>query len=131
MHVKKNDEVVILAGKDRDFRGEILEVDPDERRVKVARRNIVVKHKAPNPVTGEEGARVEEEGWIDASNVALFSEERGGPVRTGYKFVGEGGELFDDKKDAIESFDDEVPDRIQKVRVGKQTGEVFDEIDSY
>lgn len=128
MHVKKGDEVVVLSGKDRGFRGEILEADPDRGRVKVARRNMVVKHRRPNPLTGESGARVEKEGWIDASNVALYSEERDGPVRTGKKFVGSGGELFDTKKEAVESFGDEVPERIQKVRVGKQTDEVFDEI---
>lgn len=128
MHVKKGDEVVILAGKDRGLRGEVLAVDPKKGRVKVARRNMVVKHRKPNPLTGESGARVEEENWIHASNVGLYSEERDGPVRTGKKFVGAGGELFDSKQEAAESFGDEQPDRIQKVRVGKQTGEVFDEI---
>lgn len=130
MKVKKNDEVVILTGKDRGLTGDIIDVDPTKNRVKVARRNMVVKHKSPNPLTGESGARVEEEGWIDASNVALYSEERGGPVRVGYKFVGKGGELFDIKKAALESFGDEVPARVQKVRYGKQTGEVFDNIEA-
>jgi large subunit ribosomal protein L24 len=130
MKVKKNDEVIILTGKDRGLKGEVIEVDPKKSRVKVARRNMVVKHKSPNPLTGESGARVEEEGWIDASNVALFSEERGGPVRVGYKFVGKGGELFDVKKAALESYGDETPERIQKVRYGKQTGEVFDNVEA-
>ena len=130
MKVKKRDEVVILSGKDRGLRGEILAADPKKGRVKVARRNMVVKHKSPNPLTGESGARVEEEGWIDASNVALYSEERGGPVRIGYKFVGEGGELYDDRQQAVDSFGDDEPARIQKVRFGKQTGEVFDDVDA-
>ncbi|MFP4597301.1 MAG: 50S ribosomal protein L24 [Persicimonas sp.] len=130
MHVKKGDNVIVLSGKDRGFRGEILAVDPDKGRVKVARRNMVTKHRAPNPLTGEAGARVEVEGWIHASNVALYSEERDGPVRTGRKFVGKGGELHDSKQDAAASFGDDAPARIQKVRVGKQTGEVFDEIKS-
>ena len=128
MHVKKQDKVVILTGKDRGLTGEVLAVDPTKRRVKVARRNIVVKHRRPNPLTGEEGARVEVENWLDASNVALYSEERDGPVRVGHKFVGKGGELYGAKKEAVESFGDDQPARIQKVRVGRQTGEVFDQV---
>jgi large subunit ribosomal protein L24 len=130
MHVKKGDDVVVLAGKDRDLRGEVLEVDPKKNRVKVARRNMVVKHRRPNPLTGESGARVEIEGWLHASNVGLYSEQRDGAVRTGTKFVGKGDELYDTKKEAVESFAGELPERVQKVRVGKQTGEVFDEIKS-
>ena len=76
----------------------------------------------------EKGERVETEGWIDSSNVALYSEERDGPVRTGHQFVGDGGELYDTKKEAVESFDGQVPSPIQKVRVSKQTDEVFDEM---
>lgn len=126
MHVKKNDKVIILAGKDRDFTGEVIEVDPDQRRVKVARRNMMVKHRRPNPITGEEGARVEKENWIDASNVALYSEELEGPVRTEIRWKGASGELFDTKKAARDSFDDDAPGYIEKVRVSKKTDEVFD-----
>ena len=128
MHVKKNDNVIILAGKDRGKRGEILEVDRAGQRVKVARRKMVTKHRKPNPLTGESGARIEVEGWIHASNVALYSEKKGGGVRTGKKFVGQGNALFATREEAAASFGDQVPERIQKVRVGKQTGEVFDEI---
>ncbi len=130
MKVKNKDEVIILTGKDRGLKGEVIEVDPKKGRVKVARRNMVVKHKSPNPLTGESGARVEEEGWIDASNVAIYSDEHGGPVRVGYKFVGDSGDLFLTKKAALESFGDDVPARIQKVRYGKQTGEVFDNVEA-
>lgn len=130
MHVKKKDNVILLAGKDRGLRGEVLEVDPVKQRVKVARRNLITKHRKPNPLTGESGARVELEGWIHASNVALYSEKRQGPVRTGKKFVGQGNQLYDTRQEAAASFGDSAPARIQKVRVAKQTGEVFDEIKS-
>lgn len=135
MHVKTDDEVVILAGKDRGFTGEVIEADPKNRQVKVARRNMIVKHEQPDPVTGEDGQRVEREGWIDASNVALYVEEEGPegdverkPVRVGYKFVGDGGELYEDKHQAKESFGGEPPSVIRKVRVAKQTGDVLDPI---
>ena len=134
MHVKTDDEVIVLAGKDRGFTGEVIEADPENRQVKVARRNMIVKHTQPNPVTGEEGARVEQEGWIDASNVALFVEGEDGeeqPVRVGYQFVGEDGELYEDKPAAKASFDGDPPSVIHKVRVAKQTGDVLDEIPTY
>ena len=64
MHVKKGDQVVVTAGKDADSKGEVIVVDTDKNRVKVQRRNMVVKHQKPNPLTGAEGARIEIEGWI-------------------------------------------------------------------
>jgi large subunit ribosomal protein L24 len=138
MHVKTDDDVLILAGKDRGFTGEVIEADPENGQVKVARRNMIVKHKQPNRMTGEEGARIEREGWIDASNVTLYVEEEDGegeterrPVRVGYKFVGEDGALYEDKQAAKDSFDGEEPSVIQKVRVAKQTGDVLDSVSEY
>ena len=126
MHVKKNDNVIVLTGKDRGFTGEIIEVDRDRRRVKVARRNMITRHRKPNPITGEEGARVEVENWIDSSNVALYSEELEGPVRTKKMWRGFGGDLFATKKEAIASFGDKDPEGVKKVRVSKKTDEVFE-----
>lgn len=128
MHVKKGDNVIITAGKDRGLVGEILEVDPAKSRVKVLRGNMVVKHQKPNPLTGQEGARIEKEGWIHVSNVSLHSEKLEGPVRTQIRFIGKGGDLFQDRKDAVESFGSDAPSTIQKVRYSPKTEEVFDEI---
>ncbi len=128
MHVKKGDNVIITAGKDRGLVGEILAVDTTKSRVKVHRGNMVVKHQKPNPLTGQEGARVEKEGWIHASNVSLYSEKTEGPVRTQARFVGKGGDLFADRNEAVASFGDDTPDRLQKVRFSPKTEEVFDEI---
>lgn len=127
MHVKMEDKVYILTGKDKGMTGEIIAIDRDKNRVKVSRRNMVVKHRKPNQFLGQEGARVEQENWLNASNVALYSEQEQGPVRIAKRFVGNGGELFENKQDAINSFE-KAPYRIQKVRVAKKTGEVFDEI---
>lgn len=126
MHVKKNDKVIILTGKDRELTGEVIEVDRRKGRVKVARRNMMTKHRRPNPITGEEGARIEVENWIDASNVAIYSEELERGVRTKIQFRGVNGELFETKKAARDSFGDEAPNVINKVRVSKKTEEVFD-----
>lgn len=126
MHVKKGDKVVVTAGKDRGESGEVLEVDVAKNRVKVERRNMVVKHKRPNPITGAEGQRMEIEGWIHASNVSLYSKELDGPTRTRTKFVGKGGELFDDQNSAAATLDG---GKVRRVRVGVKTGELFDSID--
>lgn len=134
MHVKTEDDVVILAGKDRGFTGEVIDADPENGRVKVARRNMIVKHKQPNRITGDDGERIEREGWIDASNVALYvdgEDEEPRPVRVGYKFVGDGGELFDDKERAKESFEGDPPEAVEKVRIARQTGDLLDEKPDY
>jgi large subunit ribosomal protein L24 len=138
MHVKTEDEVLILAGKDKGRVGEVLEADPDKGRVKVERMNMIVKHRQPNEFTGEEGARIERENWIDASNVALFIEEddedgefNRRPVRVGYRYVGADGELFTEKTAARDSFDGDGPEVIEKVRIARQTGDVLDPMPSY
>lgn len=127
MHVKKNDKVIILSGKDRGQTGEILEVDPKKGRVKVARRNKIVKHKKPNPITGAAGARIEKEGWLNSSNVMLFSEQESKGVRTYARYVGKESALFETKHAAATSFGDAAPAVIQKVRISK-AGELFDKI---
>lgn len=126
MHVKKGDKVVITAGKDSGYNGEILEIDLKKGRVKVQRRNMIVKHRRPNPLTGEEGARIDMEGWIDSSNVSLYSEKLDGPVRTQKRWVGKGNELFESQNAAAESFGADAPARISKVRYAVKTGEIFE-----
>lgn len=126
MHVKKNDKVVILTGKENKQTGEIIEIDRKNSRVKVARRNMVTKHKKPSPITGEAGARIEQENWIHASNVALYSEKNQGPVRTAARYKGQGDALYLSRKEAEASFGDNVPARIKKVRYSAKTDEVFD-----
>ena len=127
MHVKRGDTVIVTAGKDRGEKGEVLEIDHKRSRVKVHRRNMIKKHKRPNPLTGEAGSRVDMEGWIHSSNVSLYSKELEGPVRTKAQWVGQGGTLYGTRTEASGSFD-EAPAHIKKVRVATKTGEVFDKI---
>lgn len=129
MHVKKGDHVVVTTGKDAGTKGEVIAVDAAKNRVKVQRRNMIVRHRKPNPLTGAEGARIEVEGWIHASNVALYSDKLDGPTRTRKQFVGKGGKLFDTCGDAASSFGKDAPQKIRKVRVGVKTGEVFDDVE--
>ncbi|WP_158542293.1 50S ribosomal protein L24 [Lujinxingia litoralis] len=125
MQVKKNDKVIILTGKDRSLTGEVIAVDRKNGKVKVARRNMMVKHRKPNPITGEAGARIDQENWIDASNVALYSEKKGGAVRTSARWRGKDGELFTTKRDAVASFGD-AEAKVTKVRYSTKTEEIFD-----
>lgn len=128
MHVKKGDKVVITAGKEKGHKGEIIAIDLKHNRVKVERRNMITKHKRPNVLTGEEGARIEKENWIAVSNVSLYSEKADGPVRTQMRFVGKGGNLFTTQGAAKESFGADAPDKIRKVRFSPKTEEVFDSV---
>lgn len=128
MHVKKGDKVVITAGKEKGHKGEIIAIDKKHSRVKVERRNMIIKHKRPNALTGEEGARVEKENWIAVSNVSLYSEKADGPVRTQMRFVGDGNELFETQAKAKASFGSAIPERIRKVRYSPKTAEVFDSV---
>lgn len=127
MHVKMKDKVVVIVGKDKGQTGEVIAIDHAKGRVKVSRRNMMIKHKKPNPLTGEEGNRLEIENWLNASNVALFSEELGGAERVSSRYLGKDGEQFETKPAAKKSFgSDDAPAVIQKVRVGKKTGFIYD-----
>lgn len=126
MHVKKGDKVVITTGKDQNQGpSTILRVLPSEGKVVVEGRNLVKKHIKGNPFLGTESRIEEVEAPIDASNVALYSEELKKGVRTQAKYVGANEELFADKAAAKASFGANAPAVISKVRQSKKTGEIF------
>jgi large subunit ribosomal protein L24 len=70
--IKKGDEVIVIAGKDRGRRGTVLRVYADER-VLVENVNIVKKHQKPNPNAGIQGGIIEKEMPLHASNVMLYN----------------------------------------------------------
>lgn len=70
--IKKGDEVIVIAGKDRGRRGTVLRVFADER-VLVENVNIVKKHQKPNPNAGVQGGIIEKEMPLHASNVMLYN----------------------------------------------------------
>lgn len=100
--IKRDDEVVVIAGKDKGKRGKVVSVL--EGRVVVAGINLVKKHVKANPNRGEQGGIVEREASLDISNIALFNAAAGKADRVGYKVLEDG----------------------EKVRVFKSTGEVVD-----
>jgi large subunit ribosomal protein L24 len=82
--IKKNDEVIVIAGRDKGKRGEVTDVKKDGRLV-VAGVNIVKKHQRPNPQLGQRGGIVDQEAPIQASNVAIFNDETGKADRVGFR----------------------------------------------
>ena len=84
LKIKKNDEVVVITGRDKGQRGEVLEVKKDGRLV-VSGINMVKKHKKANPNAGEQGGIVDQESPIQVSNVAIWNEESEKPDRVGFR----------------------------------------------
>ena len=100
--IKKNDDVIVIAGKDKGNRGNVLQVLGD--RLLVANINKIKKHQKPNPVKGLSGGIVEMESPIHISNVAIYNMAAKKGDRIGIKTLENG----------------------RKVRVFKSSGEVID-----
>ena len=83
--IRRDDEVVVLAGKDKGKQGKVLKVLTDKDRVIVEGVNVVKKHQKPNPALGEAGGIVEQEAPIHVSNVAIFNPETGKADRVGFR----------------------------------------------
>ena len=89
--IKKGDQVVVNAGKDKGKQGEIVRVDGD--RVVVAGLNIVKRHTKPNPQAGVAGGVVEREASIHISNVNVVNPATGKGERVGFKVLEDGRKL--------------------------------------
>lgn len=87
--IRKGDEVVVLAGRDRGRRGTVLRRLGDERLL-VEGVNRVKKHVRPNPLKGDVGGIVEKEAPIHVSNVALFNAGSQKGDRVGVKTLEDG-----------------------------------------
>jgi large subunit ribosomal protein L24 len=101
--IKKGDQVVVIAGKDKGRRGTVLSVQPNGRIV-VENLNVAHKHQRPNPQKGVAGGIVEQEKSLDASNVMLFNPTSQKSDRVGFRRLADG----------------------RKVRFFKGNGEVLD-----
>jgi large subunit ribosomal protein L24 len=101
--IKKGDEVVIIAGKNRNAKGTVLRV-LDNDRVLVEGLNLAKKHERPNPQKGTAGGIIEKEMPLHISNVALFNPLNNKADRIGFKTLEDG----------------------RKVRYFKSNGEVVD-----
>ncbi|RLQ21266.1 50S ribosomal protein L24 [Seongchinamella sediminis] len=88
LKIKRDDEVIILAGKDKGKRGKVRKV-LDNGKVIVAGINMMKKHTKPNPQAGVAGGIVEREAPIQVSNVAIFNPATGKGDRVGFKVEGD------------------------------------------
>jgi large subunit ribosomal protein L24 len=101
--IRKGDEVVVIAGKDKGRRGSVTRVVPDGRLV-ISDVNMVKRHTRPNPNRGVPGGIVEKEMPVDASNVMLYNPQTSKGDRVGFRTLEDG----------------------RKVRYFKSTNEVVD-----
>jgi large subunit ribosomal protein L24 len=102
LKIKKGDTVVVIAGRDKGRRGDVLRVLPSESRVIVQGVNLAKRHTKQR--VGEPGGIVEKELPIHVSNLAHIDPHSQRPTRVGYK----------------------VLDNGRKVRVARRSGEVLD-----
>lgn len=103
LHVKKDDTVMVITGKDKGKKGRVIVAYPRENRVLVEGINMVKKHAKPSQ-QNPQGGIITQEAPIHVSNVMLIDPKSGLPTRIGYK----------------------VLDNGKKVRVAKRSGEVID-----
>jgi large subunit ribosomal protein L24 len=87
--IRKGDEVIVIAGKDKGRRGSVLRVYPDGR-VLVENVNVVRKHQRPNPNAGVAGGIIEKEAPLQASNVMLFNPTTNKADRVGFRLLTDG-----------------------------------------
>ncbi len=101
--IRKDDTVIVIAGKDKGRSGRVLKVLPKEERVVVEGLNLVKRHTAPN-MANPQGGVIAKEASLHISNVALRDPKTGKATRVGFK----------------------VNDKGQKVRVAKGSGVEID-----
>ena len=91
--IRKNDNVLVIGGRDRGKRGRVLKVLPGDRgtiRLIVEGVNMIKRHTKPNPGKNIQGGIVEREASVHASNVQLVCPECGAHTRIGHKVLGDG-----------------------------------------
>ncbi|MCL4104264.1 UNVERIFIED_CONTAM: hypothetical protein GTU68_035126 [Idotea baltica] len=132
LKIKRDDEVIILAGKDKGKRGKVRKV-LDNGKLLISGINMVKKHTKPNPQMGVAGGIVEQEAPIQGSNVAIFNASSNKADRVGIKVDGDSKiRVFKSSGEAIDSLKEElgldnvmeVP-RITKVTLNMGVGEAL------
>lgn len=102
LKIKKGDHVVVITGKDKGKKGEVLKMLPSENRAIVKGVSLVRRHQRQS--AAQEGGIITKEAPIHISNLALEDPKDGKPTRVGYKFLKDG----------------------RKVRFARRSGEVID-----
>ena len=102
LKIKKGDHVVVITGKDKGKKGEVLKMLPSENRAIVKGVSLVRRHQRQS--AAQEGGIITKEAPIHISNLALEDPKDGKPTRVGHKFLKDG----------------------RKVRFARRSGEVID-----
>jgi len=102
LKIKKDDNVVVISGRDKGKQGKVLRVFPTESRAIVQGVHIARRHTKPR--MGDPGGIVEKEATIHISNLAHIDPQTNKPTRIGYRLLNDG----------------------RKVRVARRSGEVID-----
>jgi large subunit ribosomal protein L24 len=92
LHVKKDDLVMIVAGKDKGKTGKILRVQPEKSRVVVENINLIKRHTRPSRSSAE-GGIIEKEAPLAISNVQLLCQGCNKPARTGIRTLEDGSKV--------------------------------------
>ena len=87
--IRRDDEIIVLAGKDKGKQGKVLKVLPASNRLIVEGVSLIKKHTKPNPKLGVTGGIVEKEASIHVSNVAIYNSKTGKADRVGFRLEGE------------------------------------------
>lgn len=103
LKIKRDDEVVVIAGRDKGKRGKVVRVLSDNRLI-VSGIQMIKKHQKPNPQLGVPGGIVEKEAPIQVSNVAIYNSATQKADRVGFKILEDG----------------------KKIRIFKSSGEAVD-----
>ncbi|WP_323847323.1 50S ribosomal protein L24 [Microbulbifer magnicolonia] len=90
--IKRDDEVIVIAGRDKGKRGSVRKVLNDGRLI-VSGVQMIKKHQKPNPQLGVAGGIVEKEAAIQASNVAIFNPSTQKADRVGFKVLEDGTKI--------------------------------------
>lgn len=120
--IKRGDQVVFIAGREfarydsngkrAPYRGKVIAVDPHNGKVKIEGAMIMKKHRKPVPQMNIEGGIVEQEAWVDVSNIAHIDPETGKPTRINY-------EVRDGKKVRVAKSGKVLPEPERARRVEK------------
>jgi len=90
LHVKKDDKVMVITGKNKGKKGKVLKVFPEENSVLVEGLNLVKRHTKPKPPKVPQGGIIEKSLPINVSNVMLVCNNCGNPSKTETKITGDG-----------------------------------------
>ena len=88
--INKNDQVVVIAGRDKGKRGRVLEVLPGQGKIKVEAVGMIKRHQKASQQSNRGGGIIDKEAFIDISNVQLIDPQSGKPTRVRYQLESDG-----------------------------------------